>query len=243
MASPKADRLVRLWGLDVRQARYSEWGNWYAPLTDFPAALLDPNGYYLVPSPDSLSLPGIHVKKQINVPGLISTLPGYVRMQVLGAPASDEDSEGETAVGAGFGKSEENRIVEEAAVNLVRKTYLQEGWQVVSVEEKRCGFDLHCIRNKEEVHVEVKGVAGVERRFVITAGELRCALDDEQFVLALVTAALSSQPVLERLPASSFRSGFTFAPIQYWANPAQADGRGTARPNKGFAADAKKRRG
>jgi Protein NO VEIN, C-terminal len=164
----------------------------------------------------------------------------HLRMRVAGAaPSGDtaEDSEDQPAVGAGFGRSEENRKVEEAAVKLVSETYRQEGWRVESVEERRCGFDLYCVRDGEEARVEVKGVAGAERRFVITAGELRCAREDDQFVLALVTSALSSQPVLERLPAARFRNVFTFDPIQYWAIPIENDSRATEVPNKGAAPD------
>jgi hypothetical protein len=148
------------------------------------------------------------------------------------APAPRETTTADRRTpGAGFGRSEENRKVEEAAVNLVSETYRQEDWQVVSVEETRCGFDLLCVRGEEEAHVEVKGVGGADRRFVITAGELRRAFDDDQFVLALVTSALSSQPVLERLPAVRFRSAFTFDPIQYWAIPIQENGRVSEKPN------------
>jgi hypothetical protein len=63
----------------------------------------------------------------------------------------------------------------------------------------------------------VKGVAGRERKFVITAGELRRAQQDEHFVLALVTSALSEQPILERLAACEFLAQFSFEPVQYWA--------------------------
>jgi hypothetical protein len=157
----------------------------------------------------------------------------HLRVQVTGAAPSGDAAgdEDQPAPGAGFGRSEENRKVEEAAVNLVSETYRQEGWQVESVEERRCGFDLYCVRHSEEVHVEVKGVEGAERRFVITAGELRRAREDDRFVLALVTSALSSQPGLERLPAAIFRSAFTFDPIQYRAIPIESDGRAAEAPN------------
>src|SRR5215813_4632517 len=55
------------------------------------------------------------------------------------------------------------RKVEEAAVSLVSETYQREGWQVESVEQKRCSFDLPCVRDGEEAHVEVKGVVSHPR--------------------------------------------------------------------------------
>jgi HNH endonuclease len=72
--------LAVAWKLNVKQARYSEWGNWYAKLTLFPAALLDRNGYLAFSSEAGLRQNGIRVTKQINVPAGISSLPGYVRM-------------------------------------------------------------------------------------------------------------------------------------------------------------------
>jgi len=70
-----------------------------------------------------------------------------LRVQVVGAAlsgttAGDED---QSTAGTSFGRSEEKRQVEEAAVNLVSETYRQEGWQVESVEGRRCGFDLYCV--------------------------------------------------------------------------------------------------
>lgn len=73
--------LAKKWSLNVAQARYSKWGNWYAPLTAYPAALLDTNGYILIPDQSYLhNHPDIKVTKQINIPNLISTLHEYVRV-------------------------------------------------------------------------------------------------------------------------------------------------------------------
>lgn len=72
--------VAKRWKLDVRQARYSEWGNWYSKLTEFPAALVDKSGYLLVPNEGALQQDGIHITKQINVPRGIASLPSYIRM-------------------------------------------------------------------------------------------------------------------------------------------------------------------
>jgi hypothetical protein len=119
--------------------------------------------------------------------------------------------------GAGFGDSEQNRKVEEAAVHFVRKWYEKRRWQVTSVEAQRCGFDLLCTRNSEEHHVEVKGSTGSERRFIVTAGELRQVCNDGCFQLMLVTDALSEQPHSQRWSAQKFRDNFDFEPSRYWA--------------------------
>ncbi len=78
----KAKQLCQEWGLDVKQALYSEWGNWYNKLKKFPAALLDANGYYIVNSDEELNITGIKVTKEINIKNGIASLPGYVMMKV-----------------------------------------------------------------------------------------------------------------------------------------------------------------
>ncbi len=71
---------AKAWKLEVKQARYSEWGNWYSKITEFPAALVDKSGYILLPNETALEHDGIHITKQINVPRGISSLPSYIRM-------------------------------------------------------------------------------------------------------------------------------------------------------------------
>lgn len=144
-------------------------------------------------------------------------------------------------MGAGFGDPEQNRKVEQAAVGIVAEWYRREGWQVTSVEAQRCGFDLLCRRDGTEAHVEVKGAAGNERRFIVTAGELRHATSDDRFMLALVTNALGKRPTLEHWTAPRFREQFAFEPIQYWA--VSKAKQGVASPNKPIETDAKGRRG
>jgi hypothetical protein len=73
-----APELARRWGLKVKQARYGGWGNWYGPLDRFPAALLDENGYYLVPERRDLEIERISVGKEINVRGG-HLLPTWIR--------------------------------------------------------------------------------------------------------------------------------------------------------------------
>jgi len=78
--SEKGSKLCSEWGLNVRQFRYSEWGNWYGLIKTYPAALLDSNGYLYLESPADLNVSGILIGKRINVPKCISSLPGYVRI-------------------------------------------------------------------------------------------------------------------------------------------------------------------
>jgi len=79
----KGSKLCSEWGLNVKQFRYSEWGNWYGLINSYPAALLDPNGYLYLESSDELNIPGIKIGKRINVPKCISSLPGYVKIKQI----------------------------------------------------------------------------------------------------------------------------------------------------------------
>jgi hypothetical protein len=92
--------------------------------------------------------------------------------------------------GAGFGTAEQNRKVEKAAVQHVTDAYEAEGYQVTSVEAARRGWDLTAARGNEELHVEVKGVAGSLVRFFLTANEHKAARVDANWRLVVVTDAL-----------------------------------------------------
>jgi hypothetical protein len=60
----------------------------------------------------------------------------------------------------------------------VKREYKQNGWNVESVEQDKCGYDLHCTKSSLEEHVEVKGIRGLDPSFIITAGEVRRAGSD-----------------------------------------------------------------
>lgn len=78
----KAKQLSRDWGVSANQVRYRETGDWYAPLTRFPAALFDAEGYIFIANEQELhASPSIHIGKQISIPGGISAMPSYVHVQ------------------------------------------------------------------------------------------------------------------------------------------------------------------
>jgi 5-methylcytosine-specific restriction enzyme A len=73
--------LRSFFNLDVRQARYSEKGNWYDHLNRFPGALFDPQGYILFESEEEYQeYPGLQIGRELGVPRGISRLPGYRRL-------------------------------------------------------------------------------------------------------------------------------------------------------------------
>lgn len=73
--------LIETWQLPVRQARFARDGKFYMPLSEFPAALCDPDGYVIFQSSaDYMECPQLNVGTRLNVRGGIAALPGYVRM-------------------------------------------------------------------------------------------------------------------------------------------------------------------
>jgi hypothetical protein len=117
--------------------------------------------------------------------------------------------------GAGFGSPENNRRVEKAAIDFVKKHYETQGWRVASVEAQKLGYDLLCMSDEAEEHVEVKGIQGTECCFIITAGEIRNALMDRKHVTCVVTGALSGSPTLVRLSSDALMGEFEHHPLAF----------------------------
>jgi len=120
--------------------------------------------------------------------------------------------------GAGFGVSENNAIVERAAVKIASKLYRLDGWNVESVERARCGFDLRCHKDPSVHEVEVKGITGEEEAFIITAGEVTQATYNPQFFICVVTKATSSDPAIGIYTGKEFLERFRLDPIQFRAS-------------------------
>jgi hypothetical protein len=127
------------------------------------------------------------------------------------------DFEKQVRKGAGFGKPETNKKVERAAVEHVTCDYVSRGWTVQSREVEKCGYDLLCRKGRDEEHVEVKGVQGGVVSFIITRGERQTAKNDSEFVLCVVTSALSSKPKLWPYRPNEIESLFKFEPLAYQA--------------------------
>jgi len=73
--------LNKLWEVGAKHALYSESGNWYHQLKEFPGALFDANGYIVFMSrEDYLGCENLRITKDLNIPSGISSIPGYVRV-------------------------------------------------------------------------------------------------------------------------------------------------------------------
>jgi len=103
----------------------------------------------------------------------------------------------EVASGGAFGSYEENKKVEAAAMSFVSRWYQKKGWQVTDVSAECLGYDLHCIKGRQIAHIEVKGSSGVDRKFIITANEMRAWEADPSFVHTLV-ANVKNKPQLHQ---------------------------------------------
>ena len=74
--------LKYMWNIAAVQVRYHVGGTFYMPVTKFPAALCDPDGYVVFRDEWAYRhTRGVSVGARINVPGGVSGLPGYVRMR------------------------------------------------------------------------------------------------------------------------------------------------------------------
>jgi hypothetical protein len=147
-------------------------------------------------------------------PGVVAyldALPGVRRVSIVSSFTDWSEST------AAFGDPESNKLIERRAVDVVTRHQINDGWTVRPIEAKNLGYDLLCTRGSDELHVEVKGVGGECGRFIITNRELRVALSDQAFVLALVDRLGSDSPRLRMWSASQFRTSIEVEPIQYWA--------------------------
>jgi hypothetical protein len=83
----------------------------------------------------------------------------------------------------------ERKVIEDRAMHVATETLTAEHWQVEDVSLSR-SYDLHCTRNGQELHVEVKGTTGDGASVLLTKGEVRHvsehAADGELFVVSKI---------------------------------------------------------
>lgn len=146
-------------------------------------------------------------------------LIGHLQHEVEYEAAENGASE-EIVCGAGYGDPETNREVEQSAVAYVRGLYEDDGFQVISYEREKMGFDLLCRRRlasgEEEIaHAEVKGIQSTVESFEMTAREIDRARNDPFFFLWVVTNALSDEPRAVVYTPEEFRDVFRAEPSTY----------------------------
>ncbi|GGO85400.1 hypothetical protein GCM10011584_05280 [Nocardioides phosphati] len=133
-----------------------------------------------------------------SVPVVVREYSGPIETPVHpGDPRETSSTIAVGAWGAGFGDAATNRKVELAAEAVVQHHYEAAGWTVTRVAHLKCGWDLTAARDGEERHLEVKGVSSSLPSILLTRNELRSAGTDPDWLLAVVTNALTDPTLLE----------------------------------------------
>ncbi|MEV7396690.1 DUF3883 domain-containing protein [Aeromicrobium sp. NPDC092404] len=103
--------------------------------------------------------------------------------------------------GAGFGDPVSNREVELVAMSYASGVYAVDGWIVEDVSALNLGWDITATKGPAVRHIEVKGVAGPNPKVLVTRNELRAAGHDLDWLLVVVTDALTGPRLHEYGPA------------------------------------------
>jgi hypothetical protein len=119
--------------------------------------------------------------------------------------------------GGGFGKPEQNRLVEQSACKAVCSFFKKRGYKLVSREKENVGYDFDATKRSETLHVEVKGISGSLLRFPITANEVACAKTDSKFRLAVITEATTPRNKVHLFSRKDFLKSFELTPLAYFA--------------------------
>ncbi len=146
---------------------------------------------------------------------IISDKLQSVKPKVLEGSASIPAS-GKATNGGGFGSAIENKMVETAAMQFVSEWYRTKGWKVTDVSSECLGYDLHCAKGRQMAHVEVKGSSGVDRKFIITANEMRTWKTDPVFILSLVTN-VNNKPEMHQFIGAQAMNSLQFTALSYMA--------------------------
>lgn len=68
------------WNVKEENSRYHRDGTFFTVLREFPGALFDRNGFVVFATESGyLTTPGLKPRQRLNVPGGISSLPGYIK--------------------------------------------------------------------------------------------------------------------------------------------------------------------
>lgn len=136
--------------------------------------------------------------------------------------------------GQGYGlNAVERRIVERHAQSMAEDYFINQGYDVTDVSSNQ-PYDLHCVRETDELHVEVKGTTGEGTTVFLTRNEVKHARENAGQVALYVV----SQIVLDRSGETSNASGGevtlfhpweidqgTLAPMQFeYQLPSAGDG-------------------
>lgn len=120
----------------------------------------------------------------------------------------------------GFGTPEHRKKVEKAAENAVIALYKRKGYACKNMTKIKCGYDFLFTKGSGSVHVEVKGTSGDSAGFFLTRNEHDAGYkNDPEWRLAMVTRALSDEPVVQIFDAKELRKAFDLVPYVFLGKP------------------------
>lgn len=106
--------------------------------------------------------------------------------------------------------------VELAAEDAVIAYYIEQGYGYQRTTHLPCGYDFIFTREESALHVEVKGTAGTAPRFFLTRNEHNARLTlDPDWILAMVTSALSDSPQVTVYDRRQLKEAFNIEPYVY----------------------------
>lgn len=111
-----------------------------------------------------------------------------------------DEAPAEQTLNARFSGVTESRAVEIIAMSFVCGQYAVDGWIVEDVSALGLGWDITATKGPRVRHIEVKGVSGPIPKVLITQAELQAAGHDLDWVLSVVTNALTSPSAREYHP-------------------------------------------
>ena len=124
---------------------------------------------------------------------------------------------------SGYGTPEHRKAVENSSITFVTEHFQNKGFNVVSLEDQNCGYDLLATENKTVFELEVKGTSGTQERFFLTRNEHHFMLSGhENWRLAIVTNALTEHPNLRILDANEVLNAFSFEPLAFKCDPIES---------------------
>jgi hypothetical protein len=120
--------------------------------------------------------------------------------------------------GGGFADPATRRAVELAAVEFVWTYFESQGYTIYDYQRDNLGYDLLAVKPDSTLKLEVKGTDGVAPRFFLTRNERRCAAQDADWRLVMVTNARTA-PQLEILTIREVERIFNLDPLAWECTP------------------------
>ena len=120
--------------------------------------------------------------------------------------------------GGGFADPATRRAVALAAVEFVWTYFESQGYTIYDYQRDNLGYDLLAVKPDFTLKLEVKGTDGVAPRFFLTRNERRCAAQNADWRLVLVTSARTA-PQVQVLTIQDVERIFSLEPLAWECTP------------------------